>query len=261
MESLNGDTDGILIFLRFLFRDFLATFITQSYTWLQPPPLDPTNTLLSQISLQLSIMSNGTEQFPNPLRSGTAPFQTPIYAILINALWFLSLLFSILCALSATLLQQWSRYYIHAAQRTAPPHIRGPAHMKLSYGLERFRVRFCVELIILLLHLAVTLFLAGLIMLLYNLNTLVTYIFLIFSALAAMAYVFLSITPILFDDAPFRTPLTPFLAGIHTFMSPLLAPTMHLWPSRSPRRQEIPAELSLQSLQIHRMLDLSLRAV
>jgi hypothetical protein len=118
-----------------------------------------------------------------------------------------------------------------------------------------------VELIISLIHLAVTLFLAGLIMLLYNLNTLVTCIFLIFSALAAMAYMFLSITPIVFDDAPFRTLLTPFLAGIHTFMSPLLAPAMHLWPSRSPRRQEIPAEVSLHSLQIHCVLDLSLRAV
>ncbi|KAJ7825839.1 hypothetical protein B0H14DRAFT_2368676, partial [Mycena olivaceomarginata] len=79
-----------------LFAATVTTFITQSYAWLQPPPPDQTNMLLSQISLQLAIMSNRTKQFSNPLRSGTALFQTPIYAILISALWFLRFLFSIL---------------------------------------------------------------------------------------------------------------------------------------------------------------------
>jgi hypothetical protein len=51
------------------------------------------------------------------------------------------------------------------------------------------------------------------------------------------------------------------LANIYTYMSPLLVLAMRLWPSRLPRRKEIPAEADLHSLRIYRVLDLSLRSV
>ncbi|KAJ7716413.1 hypothetical protein B0H14DRAFT_2288118, partial [Mycena olivaceomarginata] len=172
-DTLKEDTDGILIFVCGSFSttiSWVATFIVESFSWLQPDSQDGTNALLSQISLQIATMSNGTAPFPTPLTSSTAPFQAPIYAVVVNALWFLSLLFSILAALCATLVQQWTRTYFHAAQLVSSPHIRGPQHVKLSFGLRRFRLPLCVDLIVTLIHVAVSLFLAGLVAVLYNRN-------------------------------------------------------------------------------------------
>ncbi|KAJ6476993.1 hypothetical protein C8R45DRAFT_765153, partial [Mycena sanguinolenta] len=168
-DALKGDTDGILIFTG-LFSATVATFLTESLSLLQRDPQAETNALLSQISLQMAAISNGTVTLPAPSLSGAAPFEAPIFALVVNALWFLSLLFGVVCALCATLVQQWARTYFHAAQRICPPHVRGPAHIKLFYGLERFHLRLCVDAIVSLIHVAVTLFLAGLGAVLYNLN-------------------------------------------------------------------------------------------
>ncbi|KAJ7798807.1 hypothetical protein B0H14DRAFT_2276681, partial [Mycena olivaceomarginata] len=189
-----------------LFAATVTTFIAESLSWLQPDSQDGTNAPLSQMSLQMATTSNGTAPFPTPLTSITAPFQAPIYAVVVNALWFISLLFSVLSALCATLVQQWTRTYFHAAQLDSSPHIRSPQHVKLSFGLRRFRLRLCVDLIVTLIHVAVSLFLAGLVVVLDNRNSLLTSIFLGFSAGAATIYLLLSVAPLVFDDAPFRTP-------------------------------------------------------
>ncbi|KAJ7455593.1 hypothetical protein FB451DRAFT_1099377, partial [Mycena latifolia] len=102
--------EGMLIFAG-LFSASLTAFLIESYKTLNPDAGDTTVKLLTQISLQLAASANGsTLQLPE-----SAPFTPPAASLVCNALWFISLGFSLTCALIATLLEQWARDFLHKA--------------------------------------------------------------------------------------------------------------------------------------------------
>ena len=122
-ESWKGDTDGILVFVSpgpvpfvhihhlkhilktGLFSATVAAFIIEIYKKLSPDSGDMTNALLTQISIQLVNISNGTPLTSVAGKSGQ-PFRPTASAVRVNVLWFLSSILSLNCALSATLTQQ-----------------------------------------------------------------------------------------------------------------------------------------------------------
>ncbi|KAI0310699.1 hypothetical protein OF83DRAFT_1040930, partial [Amylostereum chailletii] len=161
-ESMKGDTDGMLIFTG-LFAATVAAFIIEFYKKLNPDAGDDTVALLSGLSQQVASVSNGTQGLVTPL----SPFHTPVYAVRINSLWFISLFLSLVVALLSTLVQQWSRRYLHAARRRGPPHKCGPMHSILLRGMKQFCIEQTVEIIIGLLHISVFLFVIGLVDLLF----------------------------------------------------------------------------------------------
>ncbi|KAF8257194.1 hypothetical protein EI94DRAFT_1818699 [Lactarius quietus] len=115
-ESWKDDADGILIFTG-LFSAAVASLISVSIQDIRPDPQDTSNFYLSNIYRSIAD--------PNVLSSLPAsppPFSPPNYAICVNALWFLSLVISITCALLATLLQQWARRYLKVTQPRYSPH-------------------------------------------------------------------------------------------------------------------------------------------
>ena len=59
-------------------------------------------------------------------------------AVRVNILWFLSLILSLSCALSATLMQQWARRYQELAQRRGAFHRRGRMRAYIYDGINRF---------------------------------------------------------------------------------------------------------------------------
>ncbi|KAI9447584.1 hypothetical protein H4582DRAFT_1867328, partial [Lactarius indigo] len=122
-ETWKGDTDGILVFTG-LFSATVASFIIESYHNLSPDPGDTTNTLLTQISGQLFNISNGIP-LTIVVAQSSQPFKPTASAVRVNVLWFLSLILSLSCALSATLMQQWARRYQELAQRRGATHRRG----------------------------------------------------------------------------------------------------------------------------------------
>ena len=89
--------------------------------------------LLAQISNQLANGTNAIILSPTPDK---APFNAPKSALRVNALWFLSLTFSLACALVATLVQQWSRNYLDAAQRRPTLYERARIRSYLHEGLK-----------------------------------------------------------------------------------------------------------------------------
>ncbi|KAJ7455581.1 hypothetical protein FB451DRAFT_1048897, partial [Mycena latifolia] len=104
VESWKSDMEGMLIFAG-LFSASLTAFLIESYKTLNPDTGDATVRLLAQISLQLAASANGsTLQLPE-----STPFTPPAASLVCNALWFISLGFSLTCALIATLLEQWAR--------------------------------------------------------------------------------------------------------------------------------------------------------
>ncbi|KAI0314221.1 hypothetical protein OF83DRAFT_1032608, partial [Amylostereum chailletii] len=200
-ESLKGDADGVLIFTG-LFTATVAAFIIEVYKQLLPDSGDATVDLLAGISTQIAFLSNGTQApYVSP-----RPFNVPTHAIRINTLWFVSLGLSLFVALAATLMQQWSRCYLHAARRRGPPHKRGPVHIHLYDGMKRFRIEGAVEVIIGLLHLSVFFFLAGLVDFLFVISPTVARAFLPFVGCGACIYMALTVLPLFSPTSPYDTP-------------------------------------------------------
>ena len=145
-----------------LFSATVAAFIIESYKQLSPDPGDTTNALLTQLSVQLVNISNGIP-LPSIAAQRSQPFKPTASAVKVNVLWFLSLILSLNCALSATLMQQWARRYRELAQRRGAFHRRGRMRAYIFDGIDRFGMAQAVATMPMLLHISVFLFFAGLV--------------------------------------------------------------------------------------------------
>ncbi|KAF8269064.1 hypothetical protein EI94DRAFT_1447778, partial [Lactarius quietus] len=165
-KSWKGDTDGILVFVSHastgLFSATVASFIIESYQNLSPNSSDTTNALLAQISHQMVNISNGIPLTSIAAQSSQS-FTPSASAIRVNVLWFLSLILSLTCALSATLMQQWARRYRELTQRHVAFHKRGRMRAYIFKGIHRFGMARAVATMPTLLHASVFLFFAGLV--------------------------------------------------------------------------------------------------
>ncbi|KAI0298061.1 hypothetical protein B0F90DRAFT_1736076 [Multifurca ochricompacta] len=202
-DSWTANTDGVLVFTG-LFSATVASFIL-------PSSSDATVQLLSQISQQLSSISNGTP-FPAPATLlDSSSFQPTAAAVRVNTLWFISLAMSTACALWATLMQQWTRRYVQVADRPYAPPKRARIRAFFAEGVEKFGLAAAVEVLPALLHTSVLLFYIGLIDFLFNINHTVAYSLLSLVAFAVLIYFVLSIMPLYFHNSPYQTPLSSVL--------------------------------------------------
>ena len=239
-ESWKGDTDGILVFVSLapphlcicclksksnlnhtlktgLFSATVAAFIIESYQNLSPDSGETTNALLIHISQQLVNMSTET-----PLTGVTAAqsgqsFKPQPSTVRVNVLWFLSLVLSLSCALSATLMQQWARRYRELAQRRGAFHRRGRMRAYLIDGINRFGMARAVATMPTLLHISVFLFFAGLVEFLFPVHATVAYVTLCCIILFALAYANLTVLPNIYHNCPYDTPLSGFTWRISHF--------------------------------------------
>ncbi|KAI0292617.1 hypothetical protein B0F90DRAFT_1769617 [Multifurca ochricompacta] len=209
VENWKGDTDGALIFTG-LFAVIVAAFTIESYKRLSPDSGVSTVLLLNQLSQQLSALSNGTQISP-PLPIYTdSSFRPTSSAIRVNIFWFLSLILSLICALMATLTQQWARHYLELAQGQQETLLSKRAHTR-AYLFESMRVYGLsagVDALMALLHVAVFLFCAGLMESLFSINDTVAWPVFAVICCAAAAYIFLTITPYFIRNRLYRTPFT-----------------------------------------------------
>jgi hypothetical protein len=190
-----------------LFSATVAAFIIESYQNLSPDSAETTNALLIHISQQIFNTSSG-----QPLTSIAAQigqsFEPKPSAVRVNVLWFLSLVLSLSCALSATLMQQWARRYRELAQRRGAFHRRGRMRAYISYGINRFGMARAVATMPTLLHISVFLFFAGLVEFLFPIHATVAYTTLGCIILFALAYANLTILPNIYHSCPYDTPLS-----------------------------------------------------
>ncbi|KAI0260312.1 hypothetical protein BC834DRAFT_799707, partial [Gloeopeniophorella convolvens] len=129
-------------------------------------------------------------------------------AVWVNSLWFLSLAISLACALIATLLQQWARRYLHVTHRRHAIHTRARIRTYFAEGARRLHLPTVVGIIPALLHVSVFLFFAGLAIFVSDINRIVSAILLSFIATCGLAYIMLSILPLIFHSSPYQTPLS-----------------------------------------------------
>ncbi|KAJ7469341.1 hypothetical protein B0H11DRAFT_2238402 [Mycena galericulata] len=204
VETWRSNMDGILIYAG-LFSASLTAFLTQSYQNLTPEPGQATIILLTQISRQLAAAANQTT-FDLPLEAD--PFIPPTTSLVCNTLWFLSLSLSLSCALIATLLEQWARDFIHNSDICSAPVIRARVFSYLYYGLKRFNMHTVVEIVPLLLHASLLLFLAGLVAFLAPVNPVIMIVVATTTGVVAGVYLILTLLPLAYLDCPYRTPLS-----------------------------------------------------
>ncbi|KAJ7207607.1 hypothetical protein GGX14DRAFT_455854 [Mycena pura] len=198
--------EGMLIFAG-LFSASLTAFIVESYKTLVPDAGDSTVQLLTQISQQLAAAANGSAVTVPPMAPQTH-FAPPATSLICNALWFISLGFSLTCALVATLLEQWARDFLHRADMRSSPVIRARIFSYLYYGLKRFNMHTVVDVIPLLLHASLCFFFAGLVAFLLPINIAIAGLAAAILAIVVGVYMLLTVLPMWHLDCPYRTPLS-----------------------------------------------------
>ena len=146
----------------------------------------------------------------NPSTVASPPaFSPPTYALWVNSLWFLSLVISLTCAMLATSLHQWARRYLRDTQPTrCSPHKRARMRAFFSNGVDKFQVAWAVEALPTLVHLALFIFFAGLLIFLFNVSYTVFEAVVCWVALASVAYACFTLMPIFWHDSPYFGPLT-----------------------------------------------------
>ncbi|VDC05946.1 unnamed protein product [Peniophora sp. CBMAI 1063] len=217
-KNWEGSTTGILTFTG-LFAATVAAFIVESYyKLLSVDSGDQTVQLLSQLLVATANASSGL-----PIVITTPePFSTPPSAIATNALWFTSLLISLICALLSTLVQEWSRAYVQDINRRKVLHetVRERAfnHIYIRMGVNRYGMDQFVSWIVALVHLAVFLFACGLLVFLFLINHVVAGIATMISGVFVIIYCVASLLPLLEKSCPYRTPVTYLMAFIYWFI-------------------------------------------
>ncbi|KAJ7606935.1 hypothetical protein DFH06DRAFT_1018908, partial [Mycena polygramma] len=205
VESWKADMEGMLIFSG-LFSASLTAFLIESYQTLQPDSGAVTVQLLTQISQQLAAPSTNTSL----AAIDGSEFQPTTSSLVCNTLWFISLTLSITCALLATLVEQWAREFLHRTEKHPSPIRRARVFSFLYFGVRRFGMHVVVDLIPLLLHVALILFLAGLIAFLIPINQFMVGLISASLAIFLVVYAIMTLLPIISSDCPYRTPFSGF---------------------------------------------------
>ena len=170
---------------------------------LKENPQDTSNFYLANL-YQATINPNASDSLP----TSPPPFTPPSHAIWVNALWFLSLVISITCALLATLLQQWARRYLKVTQPRYSPHKRARIRAFFAEGVDKFLLPWAVEALPTMLHLSLFLFFAGLAVFLWSVNLTIFKFVLSWIGLCTALYGCITFIPVFRQDCPYHTPLS-----------------------------------------------------
>ncbi|KIP02589.1 hypothetical protein PHLGIDRAFT_78932, partial [Phlebiopsis gigantea 11061_1 CR5-6] len=112
VKDCKEDIDTLLVFAG-LFSAVLTAFVIESYQNLQPDPSTRVIELLAQISSQLSSYAL-TAEFANSTAQAISQidvFKPSPSMVKVNALWFASLICSLVTASLGMLVKQWLREY------------------------------------------------------------------------------------------------------------------------------------------------------
>ncbi|VDB91552.1 unnamed protein product [Peniophora sp. CBMAI 1063] len=131
-------------------------------------------------------------------------------AVVINTLWVVALVISLLCALLATLIQDWTKTFLRAQAHPTAVTLEQQCleHMSAHMGAQRYGLPLAPRLVVGLLHAAVVLFLAGIVVFFWHLNPIPARAALGVAGGSIFIYAVASALPLFDASCPFRTPLT-----------------------------------------------------
>ncbi|KIY62857.1 hypothetical protein CYLTODRAFT_334848, partial [Cylindrobasidium torrendii FP15055 ss-10] len=154
-----ADSLDILLVFAGLFAAVLTTFVAQTSQSLSPDNAAITVSLLVElVAVQRAVLTGASISDIASADVAPAIEKTSIW---VNALWFTSLALSLASALLAVLSKQWLRQYVSFIAGTARE--RALIRQFRYDGMEKWAVRTIVGLLPTILHVALGLFLAGLV--------------------------------------------------------------------------------------------------
>jgi hypothetical protein len=193
-----------------LFSAALTAFVVDSKQDLKPSPADETvyylrqhSTILSQISVQLSSIAPQVS-IPSTPPPPFPAFNPSASDVRVNVFWFMSLVFSLLAALFAILVQQWVRDYMHVFQRYGDPLKSSRLRQYLYEGCEGWYMPMVAEAVPGFLHISLFLFFIGLGDSLLNINTKVALTTIVPIGASGLLYIFITFAPIIYPQSPYQ---------------------------------------------------------
>ncbi|KAI1782980.1 hypothetical protein LXA43DRAFT_1136078 [Ganoderma leucocontextum] len=217
VAAWDKEMDTLLVYAG-LFSAVLTAFNVQSYQLLQPQPTDPMLAALQQISAQLNSFTvntpfvNATQQ-ARPLDD--MPFKAPPSVVWINALWFSSLVCSLAAASIALMVKQWLDQLRVGLSGTSRDSARLRRY-RLN-GILKWQVGSIIVVLPILLQLALLLFLAGLVILLWTLHsTVATVTSTLVGALVLFSFT-VTVLPAFQWDCAYQSPQALFVHELFRF--------------------------------------------
>ncbi|KAH7100889.1 hypothetical protein BKA62DRAFT_797553 [Auriculariales sp. MPI-PUGE-AT-0066] len=213
IESWKETLDVLLVFAG-LFSAVCAGFIVEAQGRLQPD-WDEINAR-SAYALWASAQEGSVLRTvpPNP-----DEFSASIDVLFTNSLWFLSLTISLLASLLAILAKQWISQYRSRMRAHVATHKRWVwRHHISNRGLAHWKLDMIISSLPVMLHIALFLFLVGLVTFLLPLERHLAYLLASLSLFSFAGYLVTTIIlPLIYDDCPMSTPLLwAFIFAYHT---------------------------------------------
>ncbi|CAE6458331.1 unnamed protein product [Rhizoctonia solani] len=168
IEGWNKGMDALLLFAA-LFSAIVTAFLIESHKSLQP---DTALIIAAGVSRMVDIMEARASSEPAP--SGVPlpkldNFHPSQKDIVVNGLWFFSLALSMLVTLLAMLVKEWANVY-RREDRFTPYYVQARTRQARYDGLEDWGAKFVVRSLPVLMHIALGLFLLGLVIFLDKLK-------------------------------------------------------------------------------------------
>ncbi|KZO99231.1 hypothetical protein CALVIDRAFT_591449, partial [Calocera viscosa TUFC12733] len=198
-----------------LFSAILSAFLVLSWSTLQPDPTQSTSDALAAISQQLVLLSSG-----GPMNGSAAyqvpSFTAPSWAVAVNCLWFSSLFVSLLTAILAMLLKEWLSAYSDGA---APVPMERVMQRQMRYdGLIKWNVPAIASLLPLAIHMAVFLFLTGLVLFAWPVSVVLSALMTVLLLVGFGLYTASAMLPLFLPECPYRSPLVYVLNTVRQIL-------------------------------------------
>ena len=156
-----------------LYSSILTAFNVQSYPNLQPHTPDATLAVLQQISLQLNSFTTSSpftnSTYITPIVATAQTPAAPLWIVTLNILWFWALIIGLAVAYFALMVQQWLREYQDRCTGTSREYARLRQY-RLN-NLKEWHVSRIVGILPVLLQVSLSLFFAGLLILLWHIHS------------------------------------------------------------------------------------------
>ena len=190
----------------------VAFFLLEGYKKLSPDPGDRNAFYLRQISQQLASFAD-SDPSDNPFvpLQDYSPHPPTITILWVNAVWVLSLVFSIMSGLFATLNQQWARRYLQLPHIPRSASEQARVRSFLFFGANKYGIINTIELTPTLLHFSILLFFAGLIIFFFIIYKTIAIVLSISVGAFALVYVVWTILPCIDYRSPYYTPMSSVL--------------------------------------------------
>ncbi|KAF8595226.1 hypothetical protein BDV93DRAFT_501423 [Ceratobasidium sp. AG-I] len=135
-----------------LFSAISTAFVLESSKDLKPDPAESAAATLLIMSQTLLAISNQSIQAPTITVSDTSTFIAPKSAVVVNILWFMSLILSISVTLVAMLAKEWSHLFM--AGRTGLPQEQARRRQNRFDAMNDWKMAGVITALPTLMHLA-----------------------------------------------------------------------------------------------------------